>query len=345
MKVAVVGAGLYGVLSSLALSSNFNIQLDLFDSCGILRGASSINQFRIHEGYHYPRSDETVKQVGEANKAFTNLFPNAVIKPRLSLYAIPREASKTSPIGFESFCDRFNLPLKVARPDWLNYNYIQKAYIVRENLYDIEKIRTTLINRIMKSSVNFIQRPFNTEMVSEYDKVVYCTYGLSPRGTAFSDDREIQLVEKVKIKLPKQLQGISLVIIDGKFTAFDPLPNEIEYSQFGSAKYTKHDIQHNVLDFDARKREFINKPLFEMVPFTNFQKLRQHAALYVPAVSKCTYEGSKFTYRIVEKNKKTDQRLSHVTKVGDREYAVLSGKVVSAAQIGKIVTEVVLDVP
>jgi hypothetical protein len=343
LKIAVVGAGIYGVLSALELSSSFNAKVDLYDERGFMVGASAINQFRIHVGYHYPRSKETVQQVSRANKAFLKRFSNAIIQPRKSFYAVARNESKTKASVFEEFCGRFDLPYKESIVNWINYEKIEKVYEVKEDLYDIQKIRLKLQEEVNRSNLVFLHKKFQKQFVSDYDIVIYCTYGLSTAGNTFSDDREIQLVEKVKIKLESELQGISLVVIDGAFTAFDPLPFDLQYSQFGSGKYTKHDVQNNINKFEHRKRKFINTKHYIKVPFTHFNKLKQNGAQFVPAIENAVYEGSKFTYRIVEKDKNTDKRLLELTKVGEREYAVLSGKVVSAADVSIKIRELVLQ--
>ena len=45
----------FGLSSALALT-NYGFQVDVKEkSNNILNGASSINQYRLHRGYHYPR--------------------------------------------------------------------------------------------------------------------------------------------------------------------------------------------------------------------------------------------------------------------------------------------------
>src|SRR6185437_2329531 len=72
-KVAVAGAGIYGATIAIRLAEQGH-NVRLFDPLGILRGASAINQFRIHSGYHYPRSPETITETLEARAEFTAAF-------------------------------------------------------------------------------------------------------------------------------------------------------------------------------------------------------------------------------------------------------------------------------
>jgi glycine/D-amino acid oxidase-like deaminating enzyme len=58
-KIAVAGAGIYGATAAIRLAEQGH-QVHLFDPLGLLRAASAINQYRVHAGYHYPRSAETI---------------------------------------------------------------------------------------------------------------------------------------------------------------------------------------------------------------------------------------------------------------------------------------------
>ena len=62
MKIAVVGAGIFGCTISTKVSNFCNV--DLYDmSSDIMSSASRTNQLRLHRGYHYPRSPDTVSDL------------------------------------------------------------------------------------------------------------------------------------------------------------------------------------------------------------------------------------------------------------------------------------------
>jgi glycine/D-amino acid oxidase-like deaminating enzyme len=63
-KIAVVGAGIYGSYTAIRLDE-FGHRVELFDSLSVLRAASNVSQFRVHSGYHYPRSPETIEETLE----------------------------------------------------------------------------------------------------------------------------------------------------------------------------------------------------------------------------------------------------------------------------------------
>lgn len=85
-KIAVAGAGIYGTSIALGLA-NAGHSVTLYDPLGVLRAASAINQFRIHSGYHYPRSSDTITELLESRKEFSDEFSEAIVQ-NLSLIHI-----------------------------------------------------------------------------------------------------------------------------------------------------------------------------------------------------------------------------------------------------------------
>src|SRR5208282_2018600 len=93
-KIALAGAGIYGATAAIRLAEQGH-QVHLFDPLGVLRAASAINQYRVHAGYHYPRSPETIREIAEARTEFTQAFAPAIVKNCRYYYAIPKEHSLT----------------------------------------------------------------------------------------------------------------------------------------------------------------------------------------------------------------------------------------------------------
>jgi glycine/D-amino acid oxidase-like deaminating enzyme len=104
-KIAVAGAGIYGATTALRLAEEGH-DVHLFDPLGLLRAASAINQYRVHAGYHYPRSSETIDEIAEARAEFAQAFSGAIVKNSKHYYAIPKEHSLTPPGLYESTMDK-----------------------------------------------------------------------------------------------------------------------------------------------------------------------------------------------------------------------------------------------
>src|SRR5713226_289557 len=99
-KIAVAGAGIYGVTAAIRLAEQGH-DVHLFDPLGIMRAASAINQYRVHSGYHYPRSPETIQETLEARAEFIQAFEPAIVRNSRHYYAIPQKGSWTPPDLYE----------------------------------------------------------------------------------------------------------------------------------------------------------------------------------------------------------------------------------------------------
>src|ERR1022692_2696172 len=114
-RIAVAGAGVYGATIAISLAeAGHNVRL--LDPLGILRAASAINQYRIHSGYHYPRSPETIRETLEARAEFLNTFAHAIVRNSRNYHAIPREGSQTPPELFEKVMAVHHLSVRPCRP-------------------------------------------------------------------------------------------------------------------------------------------------------------------------------------------------------------------------------------
>ena len=109
-KIAIAGAGIYGATAAIRLAERGH-QVTLFDPLGVMRAASAINQYRVHSGYHYPRSPETITETLEARREFIEEFAPAIVQNSRHYYAIPREGSRTRPQEYEQIMRSHGLPL------------------------------------------------------------------------------------------------------------------------------------------------------------------------------------------------------------------------------------------
>ncbi len=93
LKIAVVGGGIFGVTTAVKLAQE-GYKVDLFEKENdILKAASGINQFRLHRGYHYPRSMETIRDCIRAEASFLEEYGQAVISSDQHNYCIVKKGS------------------------------------------------------------------------------------------------------------------------------------------------------------------------------------------------------------------------------------------------------------
>jgi hypothetical protein len=336
-KIAVAGAGIYGATVAIRLAEQGH-SVQLFDPLGIMRAASVINQYRVHRGYHYPRSPETIQETQEARVEFMQEFPAAIVRNSHHYYAIPKEGSRTPPDLYERVMAEHGLPLKPCRPRWMNFTFIDKCYEVNEHIYDPETLRTLVEERIQRLNILFEQRHFTPQMRADYDFVIWATYGMGPSRNAFKIAK-YQVAEKMLIELPEAVQHVALVVVDGAFTAFDPYGSS-KRSLFGSAKHTNHWTTTDPDDpIPQPYASILNEPEFRPVPFTRFEAMRADCCETVPAAKDARYLGSRFTTRVVEDNPERDRRILYMKETAAGEIHIFSGKVVSAVKAARLVCE------
>jgi hypothetical protein len=336
-KIAVAGAGIYGAAAAIRLAEQGH-EVHLFDPLGLMQAASAINQYRVHAGYHYPRSSETIRETLEARAEFIEAFEPAIVRNSRHYYAIPKKDSRTPPDLYENVMQQHGLSLKECHPDWMNFDFIDRCYEVQEHIYDPDLLRALVGSRIRLLGIRFEQRAFRREMRSEFDFVIWATYGLGPSQRAFKIAK-FQVAEKMLIELPVTLRGVALVVVDGPFTAFDPYGSSAR-SLFGSAKNTNH---WTTTDPDEPVPQpyagILNEPEFRPVPFTRFAAMRTDCCDSVPGAKDAVYLGSRFTMRVVEDHPASDRRILYVQKGAPGEFHIFSGKVVSAVKAARLICE------
>jgi len=336
-KIAVAGAGIYGATVAIRLAEQGHT-VHLFDPLGIMRAASAINQYRVHAGYHYPRSPETIQETLEARAEFIRAFEPAIVRNSRHYYAIPKEGSRTPTDLYERIMCEHGLQLKPCRPEWMNFSFIDCCYEVAEHVYDAEVLRQLVEARIHALRIPFEQKSFTSEMRPGYDFVIWATYGMGPSRRVFKIAK-FQVAEKMLIQLPAPLQHVALVVVDGPFTAFDPYGSSTR-SLFGSAKNTNH---WTTTDPDepipAPYASILNEPEFRPVSFSRFEAMRADCCDTVPGAKDAKYIGSRFTIRVVEDNPEHDRRILHIQESSPGEIHIFSGKVVSAVKAARLVCE------
>ena len=144
MKIAIIGAGFFGSTIALKLSEQHTVHLYEKEN-NILNGASKANQFRFHMGFHYPRSQRTIKEIKSSYKLFLNFYSNRVFGKTKNYYAVSNKGSKTS------------------------YNKLIFIKIVNI-VYEIFNIHITIIKSLVS---NYRKQRYNRSNTYHFKKIAY----------------------------------------------------------------------------------------------------------------------------------------------------------------------------
>lgn len=349
MKISVVGGGIFGCISAIKLRKKFpDANIVLFErNPGICWEASGINQYRLHEGYHYPRSPETVQQCQSGIKSFIEEYGDCLSSRKLHQYCIPKNGSKVSSEGFLRFLKEFNLPHEIPHQQYsiLNSKNIDLSVLVDESLIDIRNLIKKLQTQLDESKIiQIYNTKFQKRDIDDFDLVINCTYSnlnrlLDPNEQI---DYQFELCEKPLIKLSEEFKWSSCVIIDGPFMCIDP---------YGSTNYhimghVEHAIHHrNIGKFPEIPLSYncvMNCGITfkkDLEILTNFDKFVKHGKEFFNNFDP-VHIGSMFTIRTVLPNRESDDgRPSYITRHSDKLYSIFSGKIGTAVDIANQLIE------
>ena len=102
MKICIIGTGWFGCYLGLKLSQKKH-QIKIFEkNKDIFSNSSGNNQNRLHLGFHYPRSQNTINVSKKGFKRFKEEFGFLTKKIKNNIYSI--SSSKKSKINFKKYC-------------------------------------------------------------------------------------------------------------------------------------------------------------------------------------------------------------------------------------------------
>ena len=248
----------------------------LFDPLGILRAASVINQYRIHSGYHYPRSPETITETLEARAEFTEAFApgDRAQQPALLRDSEGRLADAARPVREGDGAVRAGLQAVPPGVDGFRFHR-QMLRSGRADLRSGRAARYWSTAQIKTLGIPFRAARFRAgRCAAEYDFVVWATYGLGPSRGLFKIAK-YQVAEKILIQLPPAAAATyRWWWWTGRSRR--SIPTEVrQRSLFGSAKNTNHWTTTDPPEpIPEPYASLLNGPGF--APIT-FQPLRCHA--------------------------------------------------------------------
>lgn len=346
-SVAVVGGGIFGSIAALDLRA-VGYEVDLFErQQDLLLGASRCNQARLHSGYHYPRSEETVNLTKTAAPQFTARFPGAVVHDNLHYYGISNESSMTNGVDFLAFCNRMDLEYIEETPAVMRGDSVDVSVRVPEGLIDVPALRRILRAELSEAGVGlYLGVEAGPENLTGYDWTVAATYcgvndDLAATPTVV---REIQfeVCEIAMVRLPEEFDGHSFVIMDGPFVSLDPSPGR-GYFHLYDVKNSLHSVSIGLKpEYPAYLQPMLDVGMVRNPVGTHFAEMQATACRFFPGVERAEHLGSAFTVRaVLPYLEGTDARPTIVSRTGERQITIFPGKIDTAVTAGEqVVAEI-----
>lgn len=346
MRVAIVGGGVFGVTTAIVLAQNWH-SVDLYEQENdIFTHASGINQYRLHRGYHYPRSRDTMIECLTGEEWFRDFYRQAVLDDGIDhYYCIAKKDSKVSGNEFIEAMKDTGLEYDESYPDTVNREAVSLSVKVKEYLYDPVKLKETAIDYLTASKVNIIlnHRATKEELLKKgYDAIVVATY--CDNNMWVSKDRrhdyQFEIVEKLVLRLPEQYSNQSIVILDGAFMCIDPF-GRTGYHAMGHVVHAIHRaVTGSQIVIPELYKEILNKGVVRNPKITNYNRFMEAAKEYFVGISDCVSVGSMFTIRtVLPFHDHDDARPTVVETADDKIITIFSGKIPTCGNAARKVLE------
>lgn len=346
-KIAVVGAGIFGISAAVKLARE-GYKVDLLEkNSDILQAASGINQYRLHRGYHYPRSKSTALSSKYSESSFREEYGEAVLDNNEHYYCIAKEGSRVTGKEFVNFCKECDLEHETAKLDHVHGHMIDVAIKGKESLLDPLKLHEIAMNKIKEAGVNLVlNHNFLPKEIDKYDWVVNCTYAnanfILERYPEARRKYQFELCEKPVLRLPEKFRGKSIVILDGPFFCIDPY-STTDLHVMGNVVHAIHATNVGYYpEIPEKYLPLLNRGIVKDPIITNIDKFVETAVSFIPELKGAKHVGSMFTIRTVLPNvDATDERPTLVTQVNEKVINVFSGKIGNCVEAAEEVLKIV----
>jgi glycine/D-amino acid oxidase-like deaminating enzyme len=257
-EALVIGAGFYGAEIALELRRiGFDRVVVAEREPGILRRASYVNQARVHNGYHYPRSLGTAERSRINFETFVSDYAPAVLHEMEAVYAIAA-GSRVSAAQFETFCRVVGASCRPAPgriAALFEPGMVEEAFLTRELAFDARRLAGRLLRALEDARVDlrlgqearvlgWDGRHVEVAVGERVERAAYvfnCTYSeLEFTGAPLRAALKRELAEMLLIEPPPALRGVGITVMDGPFFSTMPFPAEGLHS-LSHVSYTPHE--------------------------------------------------------------------------------------------------------
>lgn len=318
----IVGGGFFGCSLALHLRRTSGLRVVVLEAGeALMQRASYVNQARVHNGYHYPRSVLTGLRSRVNFPRFVEAYRDCIVDEVDAHYAVARRFSNLTATQFEIFCDRIGAPYWPAPARiraLFNPDLIEQVYRVTEYAFDSVRLWGAVTEALGDAGVQVrfateatAMRPLDgggaavscgsggTHFKITGGRVYNCTYSrinklLHQSGLPIVPVKH-ELVEIALIRTPDVLSNFAVTIMCGPFFSIMPFPPRGLRSLY-HARYALHDTWYDVPSAEYRDPYEVLKSAPRISHRLHMMK---DAARYIPALQHAEYAESLWEVRTV----------------------------------------------
>lgn len=240
----IIGAGLYGLYSALFCGRKGEHVLVLEYDPTPFRRATYINQARVHQGYHYPRSISTAIKSAGYFERFNKDYGFCINREFQKVYATSGQYSWSDGMQFRKFCEAAGIPCEELRTEkFFKEGMCDGAFLTREYTYDAMILKEYFLEKIAEC------------------KNVEIQYGVT-----ISNIEKQQGSYKLCMKEGKEYQ--TGFLLNATYASTNQILDMVGYEKFG----IKYELCEIILcDVNDRLKEYgftvMDGPFFSIMPF------------------------------------------------------------------------------
>lgn len=368
----IIGAGLYGLYAALfcCIKGQKVIVLECEDAA--FKRATFINQARVHQGYHYPRSISTALKSAGYFERFNRDYAFCINKEFEQIYATSTEYSWSNGKQFKDFCRAANIPCEELNPNnFFKSNMCDGAFRTREYTYDAMILREYLLEELKKYTSN-VEIQYSVKITGidkDADRYIINTEGGAKYSSGYilnatyaGTNQILDMLgfEKFKIKyelceiilcdVNDKLKGLGITVMDGPFFSIMPF-GKTGYHSLTSVTFTPHTTSYEELPaFSCQERSDGYCTKYRLGncnnclarPLTAFPYMDHLARKYMRNEYTFSYDNSLFSMKpILMSSELDDSRPTVVRKYSDGPtfVSVLSGKINTVYDLDEVLSD------
>ncbi len=345
-RVVVIGGGIFGLSTAIVLGEAGYKVTVLEKRNDVMLESSLVNQNRVHMGYHYPRSTDTIKESLGALASFKEFYDSSIVTDFVKYYAIAKEGSFTNAENFVRVCEEMDLPLREGYPDAgiLNRDMVEACWVTPETIFDYHLMRRAAVNRVTSNSNIRVLRNVHPSRIGvgnshhielsdgtelETDVIINSTYaaiddilrllGRQPMKYQF----ELCLEAILEMENPPDRFGVT--IMDGPFCSLMPKGADPRH-------FIAYHVKHSVLQTQIKNQS----PSWGAIENFPELDLLEASSQYYPIINDMKWRESWITTRVViPDHDNDDARPTFLKDHGEQVYTIFSGKLTTCVSIAR----------
>lgn len=368
----IIGAGLYGLYSALFCGRKGQSILVLECDATPFRRATYINQARVHQGYHYPRSISTAMKSAGYFERFNKDYGFCINGEFEKIYATSSEYSWSNGEQFKKFCKAANIPCEELNPgQFFKPGMCDGAFLTREYTYDASILKNHMLeqlkplkNVVIKygADITKIEKSHDAYMIydardgAEYRSsfVLNATYaGTNQILDMAGYDKfgiKYELCEIILCNVNEKLKKYGFTVMDGPFFSIMPFGKTGIHS-LTSVTFTPHTTSYDsVPAFSCQERSGGFCSTFRLgncndcpaKPRTAFPYMAKLARKYLRDEFEFQYKDSLFSMKPILMSSEIDDSRPTVVRTYSKKptfVGVLSGKINTVYDLDEVLSD------